>query len=241
MSESLRNDGRIWVPKKKGDKRPPEPNSRRRARLLPRAQVSELSATSSRATWPRATPKRFATRAAASAKPASAFISISADAIARLGVETIRERYGNLFDMYQRITDEDPYKVPMRIYPAIHYTMGGLWVDYQLHEHDPRPVRPRRSEFLRPRRQSPRRQRPDAGPVRRLFHHSLHGRQLSRIDKLSKVTASHPDAQAALASDAARRCQSCWRSKASAPSTPSTASSARSCGKTAACRVQPPA
>jgi len=54
------------------------------------------------------------------------------DAIARLGEHTIRERYGNLFEMYQRITDEDPYKVPMRIYPAIHYTMGGLWVDYQL-------------------------------------------------------------------------------------------------------------
>src|ERR1043165_1352035 len=54
------------------------------------------------------------------------------DAIQRLGVEVIRERYGNLFDMYQRITDEDPYQVPMRIYPAIHYTMGGLWVDYHL-------------------------------------------------------------------------------------------------------------
>ena len=55
-----------------------------------------------------------------------------ADAIQRLGETTIRERYGNLFDMYERITDEDPYKVPMRIYPAIHYTMGGLWVDYNL-------------------------------------------------------------------------------------------------------------
>ena len=55
-----------------------------------------------------------------------------ADAITRLGVDTIHERYGNLFDMYERITDEDPYKVPMRIYPASHYTMGGLWVDYNL-------------------------------------------------------------------------------------------------------------
>ena len=55
-----------------------------------------------------------------------------AEAINRLGVSTIRERYGNLFDMYERITDEDPYKVPMRIYPAMHYCMGGLWVDYQL-------------------------------------------------------------------------------------------------------------
>ena len=61
-----------------------------------------------------------------------------ADAIRRLGEQTIRERYGNLFDMYERITDENPYKVPMRIYPAIHYTMGGLWVDYHLHEHHSR-------------------------------------------------------------------------------------------------------
>ena len=103
-----------------------------------------------------------------------------ADAIKRLGVATIRERYGNLFDMYERITDEDPYKVPMRIYPAIHYTMGGLWVDYNLMSTHPRAVRPGRGQLLRPRRQPPGRQRSDAGAGRRLFHHPLHARQLPR-------------------------------------------------------------
>ena len=90
------------------------------------------SATSCRATSRRATPSRCATRAAASATAAWRCISTSRDAIKRVGVDAIQEKYGNLFQMYQKITDEDPYKVPMRIYPAIHYTMGGLWVDYNL-------------------------------------------------------------------------------------------------------------
>ena len=81
---------------------------------------------------PRATPSRRATRAAASGRAGLAVYLDFADAIKRLGPETIQEKYGNLFHMYQKITDEDPYKVPMRIYPAIHYTMGGLWVDYNL-------------------------------------------------------------------------------------------------------------
>ena len=79
------------------------------------------------------------------------------DAIARDGEDVIREKYGNLFEMYERITGEDPYRAPMRIYPAVHYTMGGLWVDYHLQTHDPRPVLPRRGELLRPRREPPRR------------------------------------------------------------------------------------
>ena len=90
------------------------------------------SATWCRATSPRATRKRFATRGAASAEAGLGVYLDFADAIKRLGREAIRERYGNLFEMYERITDEDPYKVPMRIYPAVHYTMGGLWVDYNL-------------------------------------------------------------------------------------------------------------
>ncbi len=76
--------------------------------------------------------------------------------------------------MYKRITDEDPYKVPMRIYPAVHYTMGGLWVDYNLMSTIPGPVRARRGELLRSRRQPPRRQRADAGPGRRLLRGALH-------------------------------------------------------------------
>jgi succinate dehydrogenase / fumarate reductase flavoprotein subunit len=131
MSESLRNDGRIWVPKKKGDKRPPnEIPEEERDYFLERKYPS----------FGNLVPRDVASRNAKAVcdegrgvgETALGVYLDFADAIARLGVETIRERYGNLFDMYQRITDEDPYKVPMRIYPAIHYTMGGLWVDYQL-------------------------------------------------------------------------------------------------------------
>src|SRR5580693_4409729 len=131
MSESLRNDGRIWVPKKKGDKRPPnEIPEEERDYFLERKYPS----------FGNLVPRDVASRNAKAVCDEGRGVGETglgvyldfADAIARLGVETIRERYGNLFDMYQRITDEDPYKVPMRIYPAIHYTMGGLWVDYQL-------------------------------------------------------------------------------------------------------------
>ncbi|MGB9032820.1 MAG: fumarate reductase/succinate dehydrogenase flavoprotein subunit [Acidobacteriaceae bacterium] len=131
MSESLRNDGRIWVPKQKGDKRPPNqiPEDERDYYLERRYP-----------SFGNLVPRDVASRNAKAVCDEGRGVGETglgvyldfADAIARLGVETIRERYGNLFDMYQRITDEDPYKVPMRIYPAIHYTMGGLWVDYQL-------------------------------------------------------------------------------------------------------------
>ncbi len=131
MSESLRNDGRIWVPKKQGDTRPPDriPDDERDY-YLERKYPS----------YGNLAPRDIASRAAkevcdqgrgVGATKLGVYLDF-AEAIGRLGVETIRERYGNLFDMYERITDEDPYKVPMRIYPAIHYCMGGLWVDYNL-------------------------------------------------------------------------------------------------------------
>src|SRR5690348_13045688 len=131
MSESLRNDGRIWVPKAKGDKRPPNqipPEDRdyyleRRypafGNLVPRDVASRNA-------------KNVCDEGRGVGETGLGVYLDFKDAISRLGEQTIRERYGNLFDMYQRITDEDPYKVPMRIYPAIHYTMGGLWVDYEL-------------------------------------------------------------------------------------------------------------
>jgi succinate dehydrogenase / fumarate reductase flavoprotein subunit len=131
MSESLRNDGRIWVPKKKGDKRPPnEIPEEERDYYLERKYPA----------FGNLVPRDVASRNAKAVCDEGRGVGESglgvyldfSDAIQRLGEETIRERYGNLFDMYQRITDENPYKVPMRIYPAIHYTMGGLWVDYQL-------------------------------------------------------------------------------------------------------------
>jgi succinate dehydrogenase / fumarate reductase flavoprotein subunit len=131
MSESLRNDGRVWVPKHRGDRRPPgqipEPD---RDYYLERRYPS----------FGNLVPRDVASRNAKAVCDEGRGVGDSglavyldfAGAIERLGVEVINARYGNLFDMYTKITDEDPYKVPMRIYPAIHYTMGGLWVDYNL-------------------------------------------------------------------------------------------------------------
>ncbi len=131
MSESLRNDGRIWVPKTKGDQRSPDqiPEGERDYYLERRYP-----------SFGNLVPRDVASRNAKAVCDEGRGVGPSglgvyldfSDAINRLGEHTIRERYGNLFDMYQRITDENPYKVPMRIYPAIHYTMGGLWVDYNL-------------------------------------------------------------------------------------------------------------
>jgi succinate dehydrogenase flavoprotein subunit len=131
MSESLRNDGRIWVPKKPGDTRPPQqiPESERDYYL-------ERKYPSFGNLVPRDVASRNAKEVCDEGRgvgPGGLGVYLDfADAIKRLGVQVIRERYGNLFDMYERITAENPYETPMRIYPAIHYTMGGLWVDYNL-------------------------------------------------------------------------------------------------------------
>jgi succinate dehydrogenase / fumarate reductase, flavoprotein subunit len=131
MSESLRNDGRIWVPKKQGDKRNPAsiPEDERDyylerkypsfGNLVPRDVASRNA-------------KAVCDEGRGVGETALGVYLDFAESIRRMGENTIRERYGNLFDMYERITGENPYKVPMRIYPAIHYTMGGLWVDYNL-------------------------------------------------------------------------------------------------------------
>ncbi|MFT5142221.1 MAG: succinate dehydrogenase / fumarate reductase flavoprotein subunit [Rhodothermales bacterium] len=131
MSESLRNDGRVWVPKKKGDTRSPEtiPEEDRDyylerrypsfGNLVPRDVASRNA-------------KNVCDEGRGVGETQLAVYLDFADAINRLGEQAIRERYGNLFEMYERITGENPYKLPMRIYPAVHYTMGGLWVDYGL-------------------------------------------------------------------------------------------------------------
>jgi succinate dehydrogenase / fumarate reductase flavoprotein subunit len=131
MSESLRNDGRVWVPTHAGDSRPPNQiPENERDYYLERKYPS----------FGNLAPRDIASRAAKEVCDdghgvgpggRGVFLDFS-DAISRLGVDTIRERYSNLFEMYERITGEDPYTVPMRIYPAPHYTMGGLWVDYNL-------------------------------------------------------------------------------------------------------------
>jgi len=130
MSESLRNDGRIWVPKKTGDTRPPN-----QIPEIERDYYLERKYPSFGNLVPRDVASRNAKAVCDEGRGAGSELGVYldfADAIKRLGKQHIRERYGNLFDMYERITGENPYEVPMRIYPAIHYTMGGLWVDYNL-------------------------------------------------------------------------------------------------------------
>ena len=131
MSESLRNDGRVWVPLREGDDRP--------AAQIPEAERDyylERLYPSFGNLAPRDIASRAAKRAVDSGRgvgPLKNGVNLDfAAAIARLGKDVVKERYGNLFDMYQRITGEDPYSTPMRMYPASHYTMGGLWVDYEL-------------------------------------------------------------------------------------------------------------
>jgi succinate dehydrogenase / fumarate reductase flavoprotein subunit len=132
MSESLRNDGRVWVPKRTEDcaKPPKDIPDADRDYYLERKYPS----------FGNLAPRDIASRAAKEVcdegrgvGPGGRGVYLDfADAISRLSEDTIRERYGNLFDIYQKITAEDAYKTPMRIYPAVHYTMGGLWVDYNL-------------------------------------------------------------------------------------------------------------
>ncbi len=131
MSESLRNDGRIWVPKKKGDTRAPAeiPESERNyyleekypsfGNLVPRDVASRNA-------------KQICDQGLGVGDTGLAVYLDFQDAVRRLGVDGVSAKYGNLFQMYEKITGEDPYKTPMRIFPAIHYTMGGLWVDYEL-------------------------------------------------------------------------------------------------------------
>ena len=180
MSESLRNDGRVWVPKKKGDTRKPAdqiPEAERDYYL--ERKYPSFGNLSPRDIASRAAKER-ATRAAASAPAAAASISTSATPSSAIGEDTIREKYGNLFDMYERSRARTRTRSPMRIYPAVHYTMGGLWVDYNLQSTIPGLFVPRRGELLRSRREPPRRARADAGPRRRLLRHPLHDRQLPR-------------------------------------------------------------
>jgi succinate dehydrogenase / fumarate reductase flavoprotein subunit len=131
MSESLRNDGRVWVPLAKGDKRSPD-----RIPEAERDYYLERMYPSYGNLAPRDIASRAAKRVCDEGRgvgPTGLGVYLDfASAIARVGEDAIRERYGNLFQMYERITDENPYRVPMRIYPAVHYTMGGLWVDYNL-------------------------------------------------------------------------------------------------------------
>src|SRR5581483_1478498 len=131
MSESLRNDGRIWVPKKQNDTRKPNEIPEEERDYYLERRYPAFGNLVPRDVASRAAKERCDEGYGVGPSKMAVYLDFT-DAIRRVGENTIRERYGNLFDMYQRITDENPYKVPMRIYPAIHYTMGGLWVDYHL-------------------------------------------------------------------------------------------------------------
>ena len=131
MSESLRNDGRVWVPKERGDdRRPGDIPEDERDYYLERIYPA----------FGNLVPRDIASRAAKNVcdegrgvGPGGLGVYLDfADAIKRMGLDAVKAKYGNLFDMYERITGENPYEMPMRIYPAVHYTMGGLWVDYDL-------------------------------------------------------------------------------------------------------------
>jgi succinate dehydrogenase / fumarate reductase flavoprotein subunit len=235
MSESLRNDGRIWVPLKKGDKRSPgQIPEAERDYYLERRYPS----------FGNLVPRDVASRNAKAVCDEGRGVGETGlgvyldftDAIRRLGENTIRDRYDNLFDMYQRITDENPYKVPMRIYPAIHYTMGGLWVDYNLQSTIPGLFVIGEANFS------------DHG-ANRLGASALMqglsdgyfvvpytvGNYLA-TNKFAKVADSDPEIRNAVAC-VHQTIDRCSPSRASAPSTPSTANWARLCGTTAACRA----
>ncbi len=131
MSESLRNDGRVWVPKAKGDKRhPTEIPEDERDYYLERVYPS-FGNLAPRDVSSRQAKYRVDEGKGVGSTGVAVYLDF-ADAIKRDGRDAIEARYGNLFEMYERITGENPYKIPMRIYPAVHYTMGGLWVDYNL-------------------------------------------------------------------------------------------------------------
>jgi len=157
MSESLRNDGRIWVPKEKGDTRKPNdiPEEERDyylerrypafGNLVPRDVASRAAKERCDAGYGVGTSKQavYLDYAAAIERYGKTEVgkqglsNVSHEEIIALGKEVVKEKYGNLFDMYAKITGENPYEVPMRIYPAVHYTMGGLWVDYELQTNVP--------------------------------------------------------------------------------------------------------
>ena len=151
MSESLRNDGRIWVPKKQGDTRkareiPEEERDyylERRypafGNLVPRDVASRAAKERCDAGYGVGTSRQAvfldfadAIKRYGKIEAGKRNLSVDEDTVIQLGKEVVKEKYGNLFDMYEKITGENPYEVPMRIYPAVHYTMGGLWVDYEL-------------------------------------------------------------------------------------------------------------
>ncbi len=131
MSESLRNDGRVWVPKKVGDKRPPEAISEEERDYFLERKYPAFGNLVPRDIASRSSKEICDQGKGVGSTGLSVYLDFS-EASKRLGIKAISDKYGNLFEIYEKITGDNPYNTPMRIYPAVHYTMGGLWVDYNL-------------------------------------------------------------------------------------------------------------
>ena len=205
MSESLRNDGRVWVPKDAGDERERRPRSPRTS-----ATTTSSGCTRASATWrPRDISSRAAKRAVDSGRgvgPLKNGVYLDfADAIDRLGEDVVRERYGNLFEMYERITGENPYQAADAHLPGVALHDGRALGRLRADDHRPRPVLRRRGQLLRPRRQPPRRLGADAGPGRRLLRAAQHDQQLPRADaQQAGPGTDHPEFAAAETAATAR-------------------------------------
>ena len=238
MSESLRNDGRVWVPKKQARRPPARPRSPRPSATTTSSGSTRASATWPRATSPRAPPRKRATRAAASAPAGSASTSTSPTPSSGSGRRPWRRSTATCSTCTSRSPARTPYKRPMRIYPAVHYTMGGLWVDYNLMSNIPGLFVTRRGELLRPRREPPRRLGAHAGPGRRLLRAAVHDLGNYLADGPFEALADGPRGRGRRRQGGRRPDRAASSaSRASAPWTPSTANWARSCGTTAAWRA----
>ena len=227
MSESLRNDGRIWVPqgRRRGARRPR--TSPRRTASTTWRSATRATATSCRATSPRGRRRSSATRASASGATGRGVYLDFRDAIEEKGAETIAGRYGNLFSMYERITGDSPVGDADEDLPGAALLDGRALGRLHAADDDPRPVRDRRGELLRPRRQPARRQRDDAVPRRRLLHPPAHGHRLPRAARTTHVDPDHPAYGETVERRVARASTSCWRSAAAPRRASSTAGSAR--------------
>jgi succinate dehydrogenase / fumarate reductase flavoprotein subunit len=235
MSESLRNDGRVWVPLKAGDTRAPG--------SIPEAE-RDYYLERKYPSFGNLAPRDIASRAAKEVcdegrgvGPGGRGVYLDfAASIERLGEPKIAERYGNLFDMYQRITDENPYRVPMRIYPAVHYTMGGLWVDYNLMSTVPGLHVLGEANFSDHGANRLGASALMQGLADGLFRDPADDRRLPREREAGAGRDRSPGIQEGRGRGERRHQAACWAPRAGAPPTRSTASWARSCGRSAGWR-----
>ena len=195
MSESLRNDGRVWVPKLKGDTRPPDEIPETERDYFLERKYPSYGNLAARDVSSRAAKEVCDEGRGVGPGGRGVYLDFG-DAIKRLGKRRIRERYGNLFEMYERITAENAYEQPMRIYPAPHYAMGGLWVDYNLESNLPGLFVLGEANFSDHGANRLGRKRAHAGTCGRLLHHTLHHIGLPGRDEAGRGHDRRPRVQA---------------------------------------------